>query len=122
MVARAESLCDWRRLVMYTNAPSEAKCLAIPRPIPLVPPVTTVTLSCSRLLMFEASSVWYAKPAAHKKAGGIFPSLGCARRLPLGRGDLKPGSQPTGPARPLRTTRILQAHQRSQTPSTTQEK
>src|SRR5271154_594085 len=42
LTAASNSSC--RRPVTKTDAPSAAKCLAVARPIPLVPPVTTTTL------------------------------------------------------------------------------
>src|SRR5690242_11605539 len=51
MAATAASSASWRRPVMNTEAPSAEKALAVARPIPLVPPVTTTTLFLNLLLI-----------------------------------------------------------------------
>src|SRR5258707_10222535 len=45
------SICSWRRPVMTTCAPSATKRMAVARPIPLLPPVTTATLPSSTFVM-----------------------------------------------------------------------
>src|SRR5258708_40064881 len=51
IAATALSSSAWRRPVMKTRAPSLAKRLAVPRPMPALPPVTTAILPSSFLVM-----------------------------------------------------------------------
>src|SRR6202040_4443620 len=53
-----------RRPVMKTDAPSAAKCLAVARPMPLVPPVTTTTLFSNLPVIFcllDLGGEWLAR-------------------------------------------------------------
>ena len=52
IVLTAASSSSWRRPVMNTDAPSAAKRLAVARPMPLVPPVTTTTLFSNLPVIF----------------------------------------------------------------------
>ena len=52
IVLTAASSSSWRRPVMNTDAPSAAKRLAVAKPMPLVPPVTTTTLFSNLPVIF----------------------------------------------------------------------
>jgi hypothetical protein len=58
---------SWRRPVMNTVAPSAAKALAVARPMPLVPPVTTTTLLsnlCATCLSPSSAATGYQPGSA----------------------------------------------------------
>src|SRR6185369_6917147 len=65
LTAASSSFC--RRPVMKTDAPSAAKCLAVARPIPLVPPVTTTTLFSNLPLIVCLLDPCSGLPSARKR-------------------------------------------------------
>src|SRR2546423_1831607 len=87
MAVTALSSSDWRRPVINTRAPSSAKRLAIPRPIPALPPVTSATLSASFCAIVKSPSV------------SLMQSLHFAVFLPFGSGyrtNIAPHRAPQG--------------------------
>src|SRR5260221_238029 len=69
----ALSSSDWRRPVINTREPSAAKRLAMPRPMPALPPVTNATLPVSLPVIVNPPSDCVAPSGGiYRRAFGMF--------------------------------------------------